>query len=172
MKSIIIAYPIKNTALQIKSVLESEGLYVSHICATGASVLNIAADMRGGVVVCASILKDMGAGSLAEQLPSGFDIVALTKGGKQQTYMSNLISLPLPIDRDEFVDTVAVLMSTDSSFTNRKNDDSEYISTAKQILMNFNNMSEMQAHKFLQQESMKSGKKMADVAKYIIEQFN
>ena len=83
MKSIIVAYPVKQTALQIKNVLESEGLYVSHICGTGASVLNIAADMRGGVIVCASILRDMGAGTIAERLPAGFDIVALSKSGRQ-----------------------------------------------------------------------------------------
>lgn len=171
MKSIIIAYPIKNTALQIKSVLEDEGLYVSHICATGASVLNIAGDMRGGVIVCASILRDMGAGVLAERLPAGFDIVALSKGGRQ-SYMGNFISLPLPLDRDEFVSTVAVLMSSESSFTNRKKEDCDYISNAKNILMSVNDMSEMQAHKYLQKESMKSGKKIADVAKEIIKQFS
>ncbi|MFR5874913.1 MAG: ANTAR domain-containing response regulator [Eubacterium sp.] len=171
MKSIIIAYPIKNTALQIKSVLESEGFYVSHICATGASVLNIAGDMRSGVIVCSSILRDMGAGVLAERLPAGFDIVALSKGGIQ-SYMGNLISLPFPLDRDEFVNTVAVLVSSESSFTNRKKDDNEYISDAKSILMSVNGMSEMMAHKYLQKESMRSGKKIADVAKEIIKQFS
>lgn len=171
MKSIIIAYPIKDTALQIKSVLESEGFYVSHICATGASVLNITDDMRGGVIVCASILRDMGAAALAERLPAGFDIVALSKGGKQ-TYMGNFISLPLPLDRNEFVSTIAVLMSSESSFTNRKKDESDYISNAKSILMSVDGMSEMQAHKYLQKESMKSGKKITDVAKDIIEQFS
>jgi response regulator NasT len=171
MKSIIIAYPIKNTALQIKSVLESEGLYVSHICATGASVLNIASDMREGVIVCASILRDMGAGALAERLPAGFDIVALSKGGKE-SYLGNLISMPLPLDRDEFINTVAVLMSTKTSFTSRNKDDSEYISNAKIVLMRIYDMDEMQAHKYLQKESMKTGKKIVDVAKDIVENFS
>ncbi|MFQ8957922.1 MAG: hypothetical protein ACLR6O_03350 [Eubacterium sp.] len=79
MKSIIVAYPVKQTALQIKNVLESEGLYVSHICGTGASVLNIAADMRGGVIVCASILRDMGAGTIAERLPAGLTLLLFQK---------------------------------------------------------------------------------------------
>ena len=37
--------------------------------------------------------------------------------------------------------------------------------------MNINSMTEMQAHKFLQSESMKSGMKMVDVAKDIIARF-
>lgn len=167
MRSVIIAYPIKSTALQIRNVLESEGIYVSHICATGASVLNIAVDMRGGVIVCASVLSDMSAGDLAERLPSGFDIVALSKGVREK-YMGNYISLPLPIDVSEFTKTIAVLAVSDSSFTFRDKTESNYVSNAKSILMNLNGMTEMQAHKYLQQESMKTGKKIIDVAKDII----
>ena len=143
MKNIIVAYPNRNTALQLKSVLEQDGLYVSHICATGASALGIAADMRSGVIICASILRDMGAAVMAERLPSGFD----------------------------FLRTVEILVTTESSFTDRNLNDSEYISNAKAILMNINSMTEMQAHKFLQNESMKSGMKMVDVAKDIITRF-
>lgn len=170
MKNIIVAYPNRSTALQLKSVLEEDGLYVSHICATGASALGIAADMRSGVIICASILRDMGAGVVAERLPSGFDVIALSKSGKED-YMGNLICLPLPLDKDEFLRTVEILVTTESSFTDRNLSDSEYISNAKAILINTNAMSEMQAHKFLQSESMRCGKKMVDVAKDIIAKF-
>lgn len=167
MKSIIIAYPVKEKAMQLKSVLEREGFYVSHICATGASVLKIADNLQGGVIVCSAILNDMSAGALAEKLPLGFDIVALSKGGKQ-TFFGNYISLPLPLNRNEFVETVAVLVSSRSSFTNRKKSEDEYISNAKSVLMGINNMTEMQAHKYLQQLSMKRSMRMVDVAKMIL----
>ena len=168
MKNIIIAYPNKELAIKLKNVLEREGLYVSHICSTGASVLNISGELHGGVIVCASILRDMTAGTIAESLPPGFDIVALSKGGKQ-SYMGNFISLPLPLDREEFVSTVSVLVSSRSSFTNRAKNDEEYISNAKSVIMELNKMSEMQAHKYLQQLSMKKGMKMVEVAKKILE---
>ena len=85
--------------------------------------------------------------------------------------MGNLICLPLPLDKDDFLRTVEILVTTESSFTDRNLNDSEYISNAKAILMNINSMTEMQAHKFLQNESMKSGMKMVDVAKDIIARF-
>ena len=135
MKSIIVAYPKKNTAMKLRSALEEEGIYVSHICATGASVLGIAADMRSGVVVTASILSDMSATVIADRLPPGFDVVALSPSGRED-FMGNLISLPLPLDRQEFISTVRVLVATETSFTNRNLDDSELISSAKTILMN------------------------------------
>ena len=68
MKSIIIAYPVRSTALQIKNVLEKNGYTVSHICATGASVLQIADSMREGLIISASILRDMTAVHIFENL--------------------------------------------------------------------------------------------------------
>lgn len=171
MKSIIVAYPIKATAIQIKNVLEDEGFYVSHICATGASVLNIASEMRGGIIICASILRDMSAAVMAECLPAGFDIIALTKGGRQE-YMGNYIPLPLPLDRIEFIKTVRILVSSESSFTNRTRNEAEYISRAKHILMGADDMTEMQAHKYIQQLSMNQSKSMVDIAKEIIDNFS
>ncbi len=170
MKDIIIAYPSKDVALQLRSLLEGEGFHVSFICATGSSVLRIVNNLREGVIVCASILSDMGAGVLAENLPVGFDVVALSKNGREE-YMGNLINMPLPVHRDEFLQTVSILVSTRSAFTQRNKDDDEIISNAKLILMNNGDITESQAHKYLQKESMRTGKKLADLAKEIINDF-
>lgn len=170
MKDIIIAYPSKNTALQLRGLLEGEGFHVSYVCATGASVLSIAQDLHEGVIICASILSDMGAGTLAEHLPVGFDVVALSKNGREE-YMGNLINLPLPVHKDEFLQTVSILVSTRSSFTSRKGNDREIISNAKLILMNNGDISESQAHRYLQKESMRTGKTLVELAKEIINDF-
>lgn len=170
MKDIIIAYPSREIAMQLRSLLESEGYHVSYVCAKGSSVLGIAQALNEGVVICASILSDMGAGVLAENLPYGFDIIALSKNGKEE-YMGNLITLPLPINKNDLLQTVAVLVSTRSSFTQRKDNEGEIISDAKLVLMNANGISESQAHKYLQQESMRRGKKLIDLAKEIINDF-
>ncbi len=170
MKDIIIAYTVKDIAMQLRSLLESEGFHVSYVCAKGSSVLTLAQDMNEGVVICSSILSDMGAGVLAESLPYGFDVIALSKNGKEE-YMGNLINLPLPINKNEFLQTVSVLVSARSSFTQRKKADSDIILNAKLILMNENNISESKAHQYLQKESMKTGKKMIEIAEEIINDF-
>ena len=108
MKDIIIAYPNKEVALRLRALLVGEGFRVSHICALGSSALGAAGEKDAGVIICASLLRDMGAGTLAEQLPADFDVVALSKNGKTE-YMGNLITLTLPLDRQEFLQTVAVL---------------------------------------------------------------
>ena len=168
MKDIIIAYPNKEVALRLRALLVGEGFRVSHICALGSSALGAAGEKDAGVIICASLLRDMGAGTLAEQLPADFDVVALSKNGKTE-YMGNLITLTLPLDRQEILQTVAVLVS--SSFTRRKEADEDLISNAKLVLMNTQDMTELQAHRFLQKESMRTGLKITDLAQKIINDF-
>ena len=165
MKDIIIAYPNKEVALRLRALLVGEGFRVSHICALGSSALGAAGEKDAGVIICASLLRDMGAGTLAEQLPADFDVVALSKNGKTE-YMGNLITLTLPLDRQ-----VAVLGSSKSSFTRRKEADEDLISNAKLVLMNTQDMTELQAHRFLQKESMRTGLKITDLAQKIINDF-
>ena len=85
--------------------------------------------------------------------------------------MSNLFFLPLPVDRQEFLNTVGVLVNSVSSFTKRSVSDEDVISKAKLILKETNGFSELQAHKYLQRESMKMGKKIAVLAQEIIYDF-
>lgn len=168
LKDIIVVYPVKETALSIRSMLEKSGFHVSHICALGASALRIAQEKLSGIIVCPFLMKDMTSAQLAEQVPQGFDIIALSKNGSEQ-YMGNMITLPVPMDRSDFLSTVQMLANSKSSFTRRSGDDGEYISKAKQALMSVYGLSEMQAHKYLQKESMKSGKKLAATAMDILD---
>ena len=170
MRDILVAYPSKDTALKLRSLLEGEGFNVTYVCATGASVLNIAQDMNEGVVVCAESLRDMTAGNIAEHLPPDFDIVALTRGDTE-SFRSNLIYMPLPVDRQDFLNTVGVLCNSVSSFTRRKDGEDDVISKAKLILREVNGFSEVQAHKYLQRESMNRGKKITELAQEIINDF-
>lgn len=170
MKDIIVAYPTKDIALKLRSFLVSEGFNVSHVCALGSSVLSIAGDFSEGVIVCASILSDMTASTLAQQLPVGFDVISISRNGKED-YTGNLINMPMPLNRDEFLQTVSVLVSTRSSFNRHNRNESEILSTAKLILMNSKEITESQAHKYLQKESMRTGKKIVELAKEIINEF-
>ena len=169
MKDIIVVYPVKETAMAIRALIERGGFHVSHICALGSSALEISYAKKSGVIVCPFVMKDMSSAQLAEALPIDFDVIALSKSGSEQ-YMGNMITLPLPINTEDFLQTVGLLASSKSSFARRSESDTDYISKAKQALMNLKGMSEMQAHKYLQTESMRSGKKLAQTAMDILDQ--
>ena len=169
MKDIIVVYPVKETALAIRTLIEKGGFHVSHVCALGASALKISYSKKIGVIVCPFVMKDTSAAQLAVTLPVDFDVIALSKSGSEQ-YMGNMITLPLPINTEDFLQTVGLLANSKSGFTRRSESESDYIFKAKQALMSLKGMNEAQAHKYLQQESMKSGKKLVQTAMNILDQ--
>ena len=85
--------------------------------------------------------------------------------------MGNMITLPLPIEKEMFIQTISVLASSRSSFTKRTDDEADCISKAKEVLIAVKGMNEGQAHKFLQSESMKTGRKISAVAMSILDEF-
>lgn len=170
MKSIIIAHPERASAVGLARMLEGEGYTIFAVRSHGAGVLSSAQMVNEGVVVCAEHLGDMSAGTLAELLPRGYDVLALSKNGRTD-YMGNLICLSLPIHREEFLETLAVLVSTRSSFTQREKSEAQLISQAKLILMQDSGMSEGQAHRYLQKESMRMRKTISALAQEIVDEF-
>lgn len=170
MKDIIIAYPDKAIALKLKSFLESEGYSVSHVCALASSVLGIARTKKEGVIVCASFLKDMSAPALAEHLPPDFDVLSLSRSGRAE-YNANLITLPLPLNREVFLQTVAVAVSSKSSLRSYNEKGTDTLNKAKLVLKNTKELTEFEAHRYLQKESMRTGIKIEDIAKRIISDF-
>lgn len=169
MKDIIVVYPVKETAMAIRALIESGGFHVSHVCALGASALEISYSKKSGVIVCPFVMKDMSSAQLAEALSVDFDVIALSKNGSEQ-YMGNMITLPIPINKEIFLQTVGLLANSKSGFTRRSNSETDYILKAKQALMSIKGMNEAQAHKYLQRESMNSGKKLAQTAMDILDQ--
>lgn len=171
MKDIIVVYPSRETAMTLRTLIEKNGYHVSHICAQGATALEIAQEKRNGVIICPFVMRDMSSAELAEALPVDFDVIALSKNGSEQ-YMGNMLTLAMPLDANEFVQTIGLLASSGAGFTKRSENENDYISKAKQALMSLHGMSEMQAHKYLQKISMNSGKKLLQTAMDILDKLN
>ncbi|MDE5995542.1 MAG: ANTAR domain-containing protein, partial [Eubacterium sp.] len=89
-----------------------------------------------------------------------------------EQYMGNMLTLAMPINVNEFLQTVGILASSQSGFTKRSESDNDYILKAKEALMSVKGMSEMQAHKYLQKVSMNSGKKLLQTAMDILDELN
>lgn len=171
MKDIIVVHPVKETAMAIRALIEEGGFHVSHICALASSALEIACSKRNGIIVCPFVMRDMSSTDLAFRLPPDFDVIALSKNGSEQ-YMGNMITMPIPINVQEFLKTIGILSVSTSSFTKRSKSDEEYISKAKEVLISAKNMSETEAHKFLQTESMKTGENIVEIARNILDEFS
>ncbi len=175
MRDIIIASQNPQAAEHIRAILQSAHIFAKNIYRTGAEVLAFASIRPDAVVICGK-LPDMPAATLASMLPNGFDLVWLVPSGEAQPlYRSNLISLIMPLNRMEFLNTVRMLCVNESEQTRprkatRSDEEEALLRDAKERLMIRHHFSEREAHKLLQRRSMETGMRLLDVARLITEE--
>lgn len=175
MREIIIASANGRAAENIKNILQSDSLFVSNIYASGSEILSYASIRPDAVVICGRLSDGMSALTLADMLPGGFDLIWLMPSGEfSPGFVSNLITLNMPVNRIEFVNTVRVLAVTAGERYVRKNlrskDDEDLLLKAKHRLMERHLISEREAHKLIQRRSMEAGIKLLDIARIIMEE--
>ncbi len=170
MRDVIIASANSNAAEHIKTILQSGGIFAQSVFSTGSEVLSYTGLHTGALVICGK-LSDMTAVSLANMLESGCDMIHLIPSGEAQTvFVSNMVTLYMPIERMDFLRTVKMLCATQDEKLQRREKNSgeeEILMKAKRIIMNRHHISEREAHKILQRRSMESGMKLVDVARMI-----
>ena len=79
MVGIIVVFPNKDNATNIRNLLVRAGLNVTGVCTTGAQAMNYADSVDEGIIVCGYKLKDMMYSELREYLPD-FDCVTREMG--------------------------------------------------------------------------------------------
>lgn len=178
MSSIVVANSNPDYAKKIASVLHSSGLYVGGICVSGAQLMDFTnKHYHGGVVVCSVKLKDMPAVNLPRVIGPSYDFLFLVSpqfAGMSESIES--VNLMLPINRMSLISTVNMLLNV-SDYTplsikkkieNGNFDEKQIILKAKNLLISRNNLTEPQAHRFIQKKSMDTGKKMVETAMIIL----
>ncbi|MVB11950.1 ANTAR domain protein [Caprobacter fermentans] len=178
MSSIVVANSNPDYAKKIASVLRSSGLYVGGVCTTGAQVMEFTSKhYHGGVVVCSVKLRDMPAVNLPRVAGASYDFLFLVSS--QLASMSESLeqaTLMLPINRMNLISTVNMFLNlSDYTSLNIKKklaagnlDEKQLIKNAKDLLIERNNFTEPQAHRFMQKKSMDTGKKMVETALIIL----
>ncbi|MCC8028716.1 MAG: ANTAR domain-containing protein [Lachnospiraceae bacterium] len=177
MTGIIIAFPKADMGNKIKSILVRSGFRVSGVCTNGAQTIQEANELQYGVLVCSYRLPDMIYRELKEYLPAGFQMVAITsREDWAENGDSDVVSLSQPLKVHELVSTVE-MVAYSVERTKRKmrqqprkrtGEEQDLIDRAKGILMNRNNMTEEEAHRYLQKTSMDNGTSFTETAQMIL----
>ena len=176
MQSIIVAYNKEEDAKKIRSLLVKRGIEVAGIATTGAQVLAMMTLMDEGVVICGYRLRDMNYLDLSAGLPGLFQMLLVCSPDKlgEQMLPENVVFLPTPLK-------VGDLMQTVQSMTGiyhprrkihvppgRSEADKKKLDEAKAILMERNQMTEPEAHRYLQKRAMDTGTGIVEIAEMII----
>lgn len=177
MTSIIVALPKMEDAKNMKNLLVRSGYAVSAVCTSGAQALSQADNLNDGIVVCGYKLADMLYSELHDSLPQGFEMLLMAS----QRFLvecrdNDIVCLTMPFKIHDLVNTVE-MMSGSIAYKRRKRrekpkqrkpEEVALIKDAKFLLMNRNNMTEEEAHRYIQKTSMDNSTSMVETAQMIL----
>lgn len=174
MGGIIIAMPKAEDAERVGGMLVNAGVDETIFYArTGAQVLASLQDKDADLVICTRKLSDMSYEEIVEYMPATANLILLTKDSSVYSYSSNVIRLLLPFRTGDLINTIGMIrgpirLKKKKPKTVRSEEDQKIIDSAKQVLMERNNMSEPDAFRYIQKTSMDTGRTMVESAQMIL----
>lgn len=179
MVGIIIVCPEIETGKEIKYKLLRSGYRVWGICTSGAQALEMADRMGSGIVISEYQLPDMVFSELREVLPSAFEMLLIAPAYRLvENTGSGIMSLRRPFEQQELLSAISLMVN---SIENRKNnkkagkdpvkrlpEEKKMLNEAKALLMSRNNMSEEEAHRYIQKYSMDNSTSLQETARRIL----
>lgn len=176
MANVIVAFPKLEDAKKIRSILVKNGFEVAEVCTCGAQAIHGADRLLDGIVVCGGRFSDMVYEELHSCLPPGFSMLLLASpgvfSGKAQ---DSVVCLGLPLKVHELISTLLEMeerlhggQRKKAEPRKRSRKDQEIIVYAKGLLMDRKEMTEGEAHRYMQKRSMDSGLELAETARRIV----
>ena len=174
MGAILVAMPKHEDSGRISQIIKESGIWEDiFICDTGSEVLRKIEDMDISLVVCTWKLRDMGYEELYGYFPASVSMLLLTKGIRIDLFSSNIIVLQMPFKRADLASSIRMLLPDSYRRGSRRikprsEGDKLTIDKAKLLLMERNNMTEPEAYRYLQKNSMDMGRTLSETAQMIL----
>ncbi|WP_347993221.1 ANTAR domain-containing protein [uncultured Eubacterium sp.] len=172
---IIVAFPKPEDSRAIRSLLSRNGFNVVANCTTGASAINRADDIGEGIIITGYKLPDMLYSDIVDNVGSSFEVILLASKNRLMEDNTGVATLEMPLKVRDLVNSVEMMENqilskrhkTKRKPGTRSPEDQAIINQAKEALMTVQNLTEEQAHRYLQKNAMDSGCTMVEVAKMV-----
>lgn len=176
MATIIVAFPKLEDARAIKNMLVSKGYNVAAPCTTGAQAINLADSLSDGIIVCGYKLGDMLYSEINEYKPKSFEVLLVVSKNLWDNCIADVVRIAMPLKVHDLISTIEMMQQAQlvrrrkmrSQPHRRDEKEQKIVDEAKQILMDKNNMSEPEAHRYIQKCSMDSGNSFVESAAMVI----
>lgn len=177
MANIVVLFSKIENAKNIKNILVRSGFSVAAVCTTGAQAIQSAESLEEGIIVCGHQFTDMLYSELRDYLPETFEmLLVVSKHMLNECVGNNIITLAMPIQVHDLVSTVEMM---EYNFERRKkrirgkpkvrnSKEKEVLWEAKKLLMERNNMTEEEAHRYIQKSSMDNGVNLIETAQMVL----
>lgn len=180
--NIIVLFPKQEVARSIRNLLVRSGFEVTAVCATGAQVVQRMEGVEEGLVVCGYKCSDMIYSELREYLSGEVKMLLIaSRQYLDDCVYPNVIGLSMPLKGYELVEKTREIITEISEKQRRRKqrpkqrpkqrtrEEVRLLEEVKELLMQNNQITESEAHAYIQQRSMNSGVGLIEMAKMIKE---
>ena len=113
MAGLIVVFPNKDNATNIRNLLARGGMDVIGVCTTGAQAMHYADTVDDGIVVCGYRMKDMMYTQLREYLPESFEMLLVASQDKWSSGdVEGTVGLSTPIKVYDLLNTVNMMLQS------------------------------------------------------------
>ena len=113
MTGLIVVFPNKDNATNIRNLLARGGMDVIGVCTTGAQAMHYADTVDDGIVVCGYRMKDMMYTQLREYLPESFEMLLVASQDKWSSGdVEGIVGLSTPIKVYDLLNTVNMMLQS------------------------------------------------------------
>ena len=177
MVNIIVAFPKAENAESIKRILLRSGYPVDAVATTGAQALQFANSLKGGILICNYRFVDMMYTELYEYLPPSFQMLLVASPDVcSDRQIADLMCLAMPLKVHELVQTLEMISYSIARKRKkermqpkqRSEEEQKLLNGAKDLLMERNNMTEEETHRYIQKRSMDNGTGLVETAQMIL----
>ncbi|MDD6615958.1 MAG: ANTAR domain-containing protein [Lachnospiraceae bacterium] len=176
MANIVIVFPKPEDARSIRNLLVRNGYSVSAVCTSGLQALGAVDRLNSGVIVCGYRYPDMMYDELYENLPPSFEMLLIASQRViGEGICEGVVSVSMPLRVSDLVNSLEMIIDRQERRRLRKrtlppkrsDEEKRLIADAKALLMTRNNMTEEEAHRYLQKTSMDSGTNLVETAQML-----
>lgn len=174
MQKVIVAFESESNGAKIREILESGGAATCILCRSAAEVKRVVQKQRLNLVICGFKLADENCEELYQDLPESCSMLMVAPQTRLELCEDEgIFKLAAPIHRGDLLASVRMLVQMNQKFARqqhppRTEEEQDLVRQAKALLMDRHDMTEEQAHRFLQKKSMDSGAKLADTARMVL----
>lgn len=179
MTNVIVAFSKLEDAKSIKNILMRSGFSVVAVCTSGSQAISSLDGLNGGIIVSGYRFEDMLFRELHDYLPENFKLLLVASPSRfSGSIPEDIVCLSMPLKVHDFIDTVEMMLQAQinrrkhQQKTQRSEDEVTLIHKAKALLMERNNMTESEAHRYIQKCSMDNGTNMTETAHMVISLIN
>ncbi len=178
MVSIVVAFAKLENGRRIRNALLRKGIEVTTVCTKGGQVIRNIADNPDSIVISGFRFSDMHYWELREYLPKDCKMLVITShenGAEIWEEDVDVMIMPLKMQQ-----LVAYVEECQEDIRRRRQkrripvrsaQDQNMINEAKRLLQLHNNLTEEEAHSYLQKRSMDSGLNLVETSRMIIDSY-